>query len=306
MARLQSIIFIWQAYVIGANKHKWGDTELFTMLFGIICTTFAAALVGTKQLEFTEFKYVAKQYLTWLTVSGDLSCAVYSTGNIACWNTYETSTGSRSKKSKYLFLTLSVSGIRACGTINTGDVYCTKNIKVNAVEWVLVLDYVVDMSADSFPFSPSVELDGNTVCVVSDSLACGDFITLMGDKEAWKEKKAIRGKEHFKDGISISGKHACLNYYKMKGSFRVFDTALCTYNFNADSPDWKILDAPVSNIKISNGIMCGTGKNNFYLIVCLENGKWVTKSKEVSNFALDSDHVVAFLKNLDLSVAAFP
>eukprot|EP00835_Amoeboradix_gromovi_P003856 NODE_271_length_12205_cov_0.703205.p12 type:complete len:111 gc:universal NODE_271_length_12205_cov_0.703205:384-52(-) len=79
-----------------------------------------------------------------------------------------------------------------------------------------------------------------------------------------------------------------------------------TYNFNADSPDWKILDAPVSNIKISNGIMCGTDKNNFYLMVCLENGKWVTKSKEVSNFALDSDHVVAVLKNLDLSVAAFP
>eukprot|EP00835_Amoeboradix_gromovi_P004252 NODE_320_length_11094_cov_0.618190.p3 type:complete len:271 gc:universal NODE_320_length_11094_cov_0.618190:1437-2249(+) len=250
-------------------------------------TALITGLASSKKVNYQEYKNTGFYTIHSLSLSGDLTCALDGQGTIFCWDTYNPFAEARLIPSNKKFRSLSVYGSQACAT-DYHNVYCTRNIKEDSVDWVLVYSSISDKAYTT------VELDENTLCIVGvkvgkNTLKCADFLTVFNDKRAWNEKKG------FPDSInevSISKRRACLTYTESVG-YR--QKSMCTDDISVESPEWKQLDEFVYDVKINKDKMCGRHYFNLS-IICFKDGKWIhysaTDNKTQGYFAIDNTHIV--------------
>eukprot|EP00835_Amoeboradix_gromovi_P004165 NODE_309_length_11266_cov_0.459479.p2 type:complete len:270 gc:universal NODE_309_length_11266_cov_0.459479:5669-6478(+) len=251
----------------------------------MLLTTLTAGLVTPSALDLQKFSNVRFDS-TSLALSGDLACAIEYAGHVKCWNAYDTAAKPRIVTTPESFLSISIYGNYACATSAPGEpwrIYCTKDIKEDSVEWVLVYhqDHVVD------DLLHSVELDGSTLCFATQwKLNCANFSTVFKDKKAWSEKK-LPPLYSILD-ISISRKRACLSYLTIGRADSISD---CTEDINVKSPVWKPSDPSASGVQINKDKMCGTDPWEY--LVCYKDKKRISYDRRyVMGFAIDDTHIV--------------
>eukprot|EP00835_Amoeboradix_gromovi_P005811 NODE_589_length_6347_cov_0.345711.p3 type:complete len:262 gc:universal NODE_589_length_6347_cov_0.345711:1379-2164(+) len=260
----------------------------------MIFSTLISGSPSATQLHFKQYKNVSFDSYNILALSGDLTCIVDHVGQVYCWNTYDLSAVPHRKSTIKEFYDLSVYGSKACATRYFDDLYCTKNIKADTVDWVLVYKHIEGVTIAI----QSVELDDSTVCIIGEKkLKCADFETVFEDKRAWKKKQLPSGSM---EDITISGKHACANHWYHRGGQR----SVCTKDISVDNPDWNFVPH-LGSIVINKDKMCGY-HNELFSDVCYKDGKLIVSKGLSGYYVIDNTHIVKGGISGRFYVAEFP